>query len=301
MALEKNSVLVLYDAALHILDVRKFDCLADADIVMSVDEAFDNPDQLSQEFSLVIADLAFSEFAQQKSFLEIIDRLHLRNAAIVILHEEDNVSRISPQILEKTDVLIPHPVSNSHLEKVMEECWQHYRQKTALQKDLNAIMGAFKTMDKGRFPFQSLSEAKSLSMLLSIMCPNSNDAAVGLLELMVNGIEHGNLEISFEEKGKLIGEGRWHDEVESRLSSPEYSNRYAMVEFERSKEKIEFLISDEGPGFDVASYIEDKAEKNNSTDFTHFHGRGIKLAKQICFDNLEYLGRGNQVRATIDL
>ncbi len=301
MVVESNSVLVLYDGTTHIKEILSLESLSNTDFILSIADVVASPEKLEGEFSLVIADLAFSEPDSQKTLLEILSKIHIRNASLVVLHEKDDMTGLLPEILEKTDVLLTHPVSDIQLKSVMDEGWNSYSQKTAMQKDLNAIMGAFKTMDRGRFPFQNLSEAKSLSMLLSIMCPNSNDAAVGLLELMVNGIEHGNLGITFEEKGQLLEEGKWHTEVENRLSDPAYSDRFVTIEFERTKEKIEFLISDEGNGFDVEKYASQKTDDDGATDFTLFHGRGIKLARKICFDALEYLGHGNQVRATIQL
>ena len=132
MVIESSSILILYDTKLHLLDVRKYDCLSDVDTVMSIDEAKENLEKLTKEFSLVLADLAFSEYEQQKAFLEIISMLHIRNASIAILHEEDKVSNLCPEILEKADVLLPHPISDTHLTSVIDQCWQQFHHRAAL-------------------------------------------------------------------------------------------------------------------------------------------------------------------------
>ena len=63
------------------------------------------------------------------------------------------------------------------------------------------------------------------------------------------------------------------------------------VDFTMDAEACEWVISDEGDGFDwrsVQNPIEDE-------DLFKAHGRGIFLAR-FQFDELEYLGNGNTVR-----
>ncbi|MCG8490427.1 MAG: ATP-binding protein [Sneathiellales bacterium] len=298
---DTSSALILYNRKHELSDLDKLTSIAGVHIIMSLDEAVISPPNLEGEFSLVIVDLAYCTLLEQNPLVDLLEKLPFRNSSLIILHEENNKDEISVQLLEKASVLLQHPVNIEQLEKVLQECLRSYQQKTSFQKDLNSIMSAFKSMEKGCFPFQSLSDAKSLSLLLSVICPNSNDAAVGLLELMVNGIEHGNLEISFHEKGKLLKEGLWHSEIDRRLTLPKFKDRVASIEFCRNNEKIEFLITDEGAGFDVEKYLANKQKEDDVSDFQHFHGRGIKVAKKVCFDELEYLGQGNQVKATIHL
>lgn len=298
---ETCSALILYNQRHELSDLCKLSSISGANIIMSIDEAVSSPPCPESEFSIVIVDLAHCSLEEQEPLVDLLGKLPFKNSSLIVLHEENKKDDISVQLLEKASVLLQHPLEMEKLEKVLQDCLRSYQQKTSFQKDLNSIMSAFKSMDKGRFPFQSLADAKSLSMLLSVICPNSNDAAVGLMELMVNGIEHGNLEISFDEKGKLLEEGRWHSEIDHRLTLPKFKERVANIEFNRNKEKIEFVITDEGSGFDVKKYMSEKNKENNTSDFQRFHGRGIKLAKKACFDELEYLGQGNQVKATIHL
>ena len=51
------------------------------------------------------------------------------------------------------------------------------------------------------------------------------------------------------------------------------------------------LIADDGKGFDWKHYAEESAER-----LYDLHGRGIAVARDFCFDGIEYLGAGNQVR-----
>ncbi|MBV1889668.1 MAG: response regulator, partial [Gammaproteobacteria bacterium] len=71
-------------------------------------------------------------------------------------------------------------------------------------------------------------------------------------------------------------------------------DRRVRVSYRRNSASITFLICDEGNGFDWQGFLEIDPARGS-----HNHGRGIALAKIISFSKIEYLGRGNQVRATV--
>lgn len=159
------------------------------------------------------------------------------------------------------------------------------------------LLAVIQPLEKGEFYFSSLEEAQCLSDALATLCPNREDASLGLSELMINGIEHGNLEITYDEKNTLIQDGKWREEIDHRLSLPQYLDRTVHILFERSPTKIKFTITDEGIGFDPTRFLVPEPNR----DLKGFHGRGIKVAAEMCFNHLEYLGKGNQVKATIFL
>ena len=54
------------------------------------------------------------------------------------------------------------------------------------------------------------------------------------------------------------------------------------------------LISDQGDGFDWQPYLDIDLSRIFDT-----HGRGIAMARGLSFDQVEFLGKGNQVRVTV--
>ncbi len=48
---------------------------------------------------------------------------------------------------------------------------------------------------------------------------------MGLSELLVNAIEHGNLEIGYDEKSRLLQSEGWQGEIDRRLALPEYTDQ----------------------------------------------------------------------------
>ena len=142
------------------------------------------------------------------------------------------------------------------------------------------------------FKIRTLEDAQHLAALLSNLFPEPQLGAMGLSELMINAIEHGNLEISFSEKSRLKEQDRWHEEVERRLGLPEYRDRNVTVTIERRAHEWEFVIEDQGHGFDWHEFLELDPERAFAPN-----GRGIALARQLAFASLSYEGSGNRVRA----
>ena len=89
-----------------------------------------------------------------------------------------------------------------------------------------------------------------MSALLSSACPEPRKIVVGLWELILNGIEHGNLGISYAEKSQLNQDNQWTAEIERRLSLSENKTKSVEILMNRDNRDIEFIIKDQGDGFD---------------------------------------------------
>ena len=114
---------------------------------------------------------------------------------------------------------------------------------------------------------------------------------LALSELIINGIEHGNCGISFEEKTKAMMEGLGMAEVIAfKNEDPDISKKIVRLDWDFSDQEVRFTITDCGDGFDVAQFI--SSVKNQADD--ELHGRGIMLAQSIA-DRLIYNRKGNRV------
>ena len=151
-------------------------------------------------------------------------------------------------------------------------------------------------LQQGRFRIQTVQEAYDLALLVAQACPNPEKVAFGLNELIVNGVEHGNLQIGYEEKTKLQETDQWEDEIIRRQILPEHAHKFVEVIFERHPDRIQLTVTDQGLGFDWSDYQEIKPER-----LLESHGRGIAMAKAMSFDHLEYVGNGNQVFCVVKL
>lgn len=146
--------------------------------------------------------------------------------------------------------------------------------------------------------FRTVEEAHVIARSLSFLCEDSNKVAMGLSEIFINAIEHGNLGISYEDKTYHQENNTWKMEIESRLKMSQYREKVVSVTAARIGQIIEFTVTDEGSGFDYSNFIFQIPEDLDSS-----HGRGIAMARMIAFDHLEYIHPGNcvkmQARASI--
>ena len=84
--------------------------------------------------------------------------------------------------------------------------------------------------------------------------------------------------------------------MEKRLDMPEYRDRKVTVKMHKNKQNIDFVICDEGEGFDFSGFLEMDPQRAFDN-----HGRGIAMSRLLSFDYLEYLGKGNEVRVRVKL
>ncbi len=145
-------------------------------------------------------------------------------------------------------------------------------------------------MNFGRFTFRSADEGRDLAHVLAEVCAMPEQVSFGLNEMMMNAVEHGNLEITYEQKTALVRAGTWSAEIERRLATEPYRDRCVVVELARSGNEAVFTIRDEGKGFDWTGYLSLTAKRAADP-----HGRGIALSAMMSFSSLTYLGCGNVV------
>jgi len=116
---------------------------------------------------------------------------------------------------------------------------------------------------------------------------------LGLVELITNAVEHGNLGISYIEKQQALDEGKLSELFDDRVHNEKFKNRNVKVDFFTDEEKYQWTITDNGEGFNWKS-IPDPTDQEHILEL---NGRGIFISNFL-FDKIEYFGKGNVVTAT---
>jgi len=149
---------------------------------------------------------------------------------------------------------------------------------------------------KSEFQVRTLPEVRTLAAALSGYYPQPQRVFLGISELLINAVEHGNLGISYQEKSRLLQEGRWEREIERRLALSEHVDKRVEVMLEHRSQEMSLTIRDCGNGFDSKKYMEMSADRAFDPN-----GRGIVMSRITSFDTLEYNGKGNQLVAVVKL
>lgn len=142
--------------------------------------------------------------------------------------------------------------------------------------------------------FKTLSEATALASHLSNYTPNHSMTTMGLSEIFLNAIEHGNLGIEFRTKSMFASEKQWFEEINKRLLDTANIHKYVSVTTELTPHYIKFTVTDQGQGFDFEKYHDIK-----NVSLTDTNGRGILIAKEAVFDKVIYSAPGNTVECII--
>lgn len=188
------------------------------------------------------------------------------------------------------------PYEASMLLSVVGNALEDHQRYADAQRQVDRAGRSASLLVDGQFRLQSLEQASDLANLLASAYPEPQRVVVGLSELLMNAVEHGNLCITYQEKTQLRDCGTWQAEVEKRLADPRYADRWVEVHFRRETAYIEVLIRDEGEGFDWAPYMDLDPLRAFDT-----HGRGIAMSRMVSFDSIEYQGCGNEVIARVYL
>ncbi|MCE2993840.1 MAG: response regulator [Alphaproteobacteria bacterium] len=188
------------------------------------------------------------------------------------------------------------PYSKDVLLSLIKAADYDHKRKSEMRFKIEEYAQAMSMIQKGEFRFKTVQDAKILAILIGSCMPEPEMMAIGLTELMINAVEHGNLAITYEEKRELKLANKWEAEIEAREKLAENILKYCEISIVRDQAADEFIVNikDQGNGFDWTKF--DRFDPNRLTDP---NGRGIVLSQNSGFDNVQYLGKGNEVQCTV--
>ena len=187
------------------------------------------------------------------------------------------------------------PFTREFLHSVVKTAVKDRSFNKALLKSLSVTRSSIKLLKNAHFEFRSLEDIKAVSSLVACSCDEPDKVAMGLSELMINAVEHGNLNIGYDEKSELRKTDQWESEIEKRLALPEYKDVFASIDVTNDDNSVTFTIIDQGDGFEWDEFME-----FNTSRVMDNHGRGIAMANQLYFSSLEYGGNGNTVKVMVE-
>lgn len=218
----------------------------------------------------------------------------LAKLPVVMLTGDHHPEEVAEGLAAGAFYYLIKPAAPQILDAVIINALEDRRRQEELREIVSHQESSHCLIRRGEFAYRTLAEARGLALLLASASQNASRTITGYSELLINAVEHGNLEIGYGEKSRLLAAGCWLEEIERRLSSPQYAARRVEVTLENSDQAFTVTITDQGPGFDWRRYLEFEPERAFD-----LHGRGIAMSKSFSFDRLEYRGNGNSVTAIV--
>ena len=109
-----------------------------------------------------------------------------------------------------------------------------------------------------------------------------------MMELLLNAVEHGNCNISYDEKTEWLKQGKdILDLIKIKRMDPLVGTKKVLITYDISPERTQITIKDDGPGFDWRAALDAPFEAG-------LHGMGIKMS-QTFVKRLWYNDTGNEV------
>jgi len=226
----------------------------------------------------------------------IKNNAQLRNIPVVMVTGADSNDEMKEGLDAGVFYYLTKPVSEDMLRSVLSAAVREAQQSRTLSMELGKHKASFNLIDTAKFKFKTLSEAESLAAFIANCFSEPERVLSGLGELLINAIEHGNLEIGYDGKTQLVDSGSWRAEIERRQMLPQHETKFATATIAYKDDGTYVVIQDQGVGFNWKDFLQiDPARAG------HNHGRGIAQAKSISFDKLTYNEHGNQAIAFVGL
>jgi DNA-binding response OmpR family regulator len=254
-----------------------------------------NPD----DYNVVVLDREMPEM----NGMEVLEqmKMHDQLKAVPVIFQTSLTAE--NEILEGLEAgayyYLTKPFNEEQLLSIVKGAYSDFERYKAIQDEVRKNAGvlhmlSFMTKGNMAFQYRTIGECEKLASLLANTCPAPEAVVTGLMELLLNAVEHGNLNISYEEKSELVSKDGWLSEVERRLELPENASKKVDVHFKRTEKEITFYIRDRGKGFDWEEFLEFSTGERAFDN----HGRGIAMANKLSFDSVEYIGNGSKVLCT---
>ena len=297
MTRNMNTVLIVDDEEFNLDLIEEFLGFADIECVRAQDgqTALDilEADDIGR-FSAIILDRMMPGL----DGIEVIKRIKatpdLMNLPIIMQTAMARKDNMLEGLAAGAHYYLAKPYDSETLTTIVTAAVRDYARLREQQDTIRDAANSLTMMEEGTFNYRTIDEGKRLAIMLANATTAPDRVVLGLTELMINAVEHGNLGITYDEKSTLNEEGAWKDEVDRRLSQTRYKDRTVTVDFKRTVDTYVYTIRDEGDGFEWDEYMEISPERAFDT-----HGRGIAMAKMISFSSVEYSGKGNVVCAKL--
>jgi YesN/AraC family two-component response regulator len=114
--------------------------------------------------------------------------------------------------------------------------------------------------------------------------------SIGLYEIIINAIEHGNLDISYEDKSRALQDNVYQKLLSDRKIKADHQKKKVFINCRYKRDEIVVEVQDQGNGFDLKNLPDLKDPEAIISD----HGRGILLAS-LFFDEVNFREPGNCV------
>jgi CheY-like chemotaxis protein len=259
--------------------------------VRRVEEAEDIVERHPERITAIVLDAQAGGGSGLATLRWLKSHTMLKKTPVIMQTESPTDTHIREGIEAGAFYYLAKTADDRVLHSIIRAAVEDFSYKETLLQNLHGCQNPFGMLQHGVIHLRTLKEAERIALWIANATPDP-PRAMGIHEILINAVEHGNLGITYDEKTELLNDGVWHNEVERRLALPENADKKVRVELWRETDRMTVRVEDNGPGFDSARYMD-----FDETRVFDNHGRGIALTRAAL--DLAYEGTGNTVVVTI--
>ncbi|MCD6327609.1 response regulator [bacterium] len=241
-----------------------------------------------EDFDFVITDLMMPDI----DGLELLRRIKTKNHKMpVAIITGFGTLEIAVEALRSGAVdFIKKPFDFKHISQLLAKVFDRQERETSQQKAISHITSAALILPND---ISVLESAGTIASAALEGLPEYNGVCLAIIESLTNAMEHGNLEITHEEKDEAISNGNFHEIERSRRDNPKLGQRKIFLRFSLTGETFTCVIRDEGNGFDWKNLPDPRTPEN----IFNASGRGVLLIR--CYmDDVSWNEKGNEITMT---
>jgi len=243
-----------------------------------------------QKPKIIVTDIQMPKL----SGLELLEEIRKKKSdAIVIMTTAYGSEEFAIRALELgANNYLKKPINNEQLIRLLKKYEQVLEHQPSNLKEIGIVSNKNLTIefDIKAYNVSNIIERLLIEVDTEFDSTDKINVELGLLEMVTNAFEHGNLEITYDQKQDALNENAFENLISERLKVEKLANRKIMVDYVFDRTGCEWTIRDEGNGFDWKS-VPNPVKDN----LLELNGRGIFITKFL-FDEVEYYGKGNIVR-----
>jgi DNA-binding response OmpR family regulator len=236
---------------------------------------------------------------QPMSGLELVRRLRTEHPdlGIVVFTGYSSEEMVIEALRAGATDFLKKPFTMRSLDRVIQSALRFSGRAARTEADVVHLIGEEKRM---RLPNDPELITGAINQLLQnarkvLNREHLRELNVALYEVILNAMEHGNLEISREEKANHLGAGDYLAFLKSRMMEDRVAQRGVDILYRMDRWGLHFEIKDQGPGFDWKKEALRQCDLGGCLDAS---GRGLILAR-FYVDRMEFNDAGNTVHLTV--
>lgn len=245
----------------------------------------------SQRPDLILLDIRMPNMNGLEALEEI--REEDPNVSVVIISGESDEATLEEALSLGATNFVHKPFDPEEVRFVLDRSFQTIEEEQDIQAVVKLVTRRATRID---LPSETLMLGKVVSYLGRELTHNFvgytvqlTDIKLALYEALANALEHGNLEITFDEKTQAMEtKGGILGLIQTRIEAG-LGERQIQISVEYDQASVTYRIEDQGPGFDPATMINKPV-----ADTSALHGRGITLIRHY-MDEVSWNESGNEI------